>query len=94
MGMGIVIPSLVIVSISIMLVVSILPVYAHIPGTPEGTCPNGWEIVHLDGLDPENKPFDKKGNPVDANGNDHICEKDTGKKIMLKDDHILGKNKV
>jgi len=67
-----------------MMVVSILPVYAHIAGSQIGTCPNSWNLVHLPG----------PGDPVDKNGNEHICEKDNGKKILQKDDHILGKNKT
>jgi len=86
MGMGSVLPAVVIVSISVMMVVAILPAFALHQSAPPFDCPKGWTNVEIGGTDA--KPS------VDKNGNGHICEKvNNGGKTSYKDDHQSGKDR-
>lgn len=81
--MGMRIAATIIVSISVMMVIAILPVYASHAGAPLFTCPDNWTHIVTNGED------DKEAK--DKNDNDHICEKVTNKgKVIWKDDHLDG----
>ena len=88
MGIGKVLPTLVILSISAMMVFSLLPVYAHNPGSSHGHCTGQWEgpftIAFVD---------DKTGESnisKDKNENGFLCIKLGGKDgLQVKDDNPI-----
>lgn len=78
------ISALVIVSISVMMVVAILPAYSHV-GLPDSfyTCPDNWVQITV-----------LTGDPKDKNLNEHLCQKVTkNSKVIQKDDHLDGEFK-
>jgi len=84
MGIGKVLPTLVILIISAMMIFSILPAMAHdISGwmcPAEGKSP--WE--HRETLNPDEAAVDTNGN-----GNGFICANANGATLKIMDDHFV-----
>jgi len=93
MGIGKVLPTLVILSISAMIVFSLFPVYAHEEDTSDhGKCQGpAWNgpdgVVDLFTQNPTGPDPDLK----DRNGNDHVCWRFVNGNIQYRDDNPLPK---
>ena len=89
MGTGKVLPTLVILSIAVMMVFSILPSYGDPFSGSAGVCPGGpsgnspWHTHHLN-----EGGFPSTEFLVDENGNGHICHIHVGK-MFLRDDRLI-----
>ena len=85
MGWGKALSAVVVMSISVMLVVSVLPVGAEHWGAPVGSCNGPWTSISVNDAiaDPDME------NPIsyDRNGNGHVCWKMKGTgEYHFKDD--------
>ena len=86
MGIGKVLPTLVVFSILLMMVFSLLPAYAHPGNTSDhGECPTKFGspvgVTEVPGTD-----FSSK----DKNGNGHVCVKinNGGHIVVIDDNHV------
>ena len=88
MGWGKALSAVIVMSISVMLVVSVLPVGADHQGKPTGSCNGQWTSISVyDAItDPDmENPIEK-----DRNGNGHVCWKMKGNgEYQFKDDRPI-----
>ncbi len=81
--------AVVIMSISVMLVVSVLPVGAsHFGDIGKGSCKGAWSIISLDDA---HYDHGSDASATDKNGNHYVCWKMTGNagKYQYKDDRPI-----
>ena len=91
MGWGKALSAVVVMSISVMLVVTVLHVGAHIDSVPtddHGSCNGPWTIISIS--DAIAKPGMENPASADKNGNDHVCWKMKGNgEYQFKDDRPI-----
>ena len=90
--MGKTLSALVIMGVAVMMVFSLLPVYAgHFNDIDEGTCQGPWNgpftVQNMIDTFPDESP--SKISSKDKNGNHHICSKGVKGQIMFRDDNPI-----
>ncbi|MCH7649132.1 MAG: hypothetical protein IIA83_11070 [Thaumarchaeota archaeon] len=88
MGWGKALSAVVVMSISVMLVVSVLPVGAsHYGDLGKGKCNGAWSLISTEVVLIEH---DYDASEKDKNGNHHVCWKMTGNGVyQYKDDRPI-----
>ena len=91
MGWGKALSAVVVMSISVMLVVSVLPVGAsHNGDLGKGKCGGAWSIISLDVIALEYEEHYTEASEKDKNGNHFVCWKTTGNgSFQCRDDRPI-----